>query len=288
MAVISVREVTGRSLSHQFGEAPTAERRYIATLDTTDTSTQEIIGAVGILHLAAHPEYSYLKMINASVTEASPTPFHAEITYSYGVPEQEEQDPNPLARPDVWSFSTSGAAVPAYFYYSGNTQKPLLNSALDFFEGAMTEEAEVRATIQSNRPSFPVALAAQVTNCVNSDAYLGAPPHYWKCAGISAQQATEVVNEEEIRYWQITAELVFRQSGWPLLLPDIGYNYLDGGVKKRAYVIDPDDADVKIPCASPVALNNDGSIRAAGEPSILTRRVHKQIAFAGLFGTPPS
>jgi len=291
MAVVAVREVTGRSLTHQFGESPSAERKFIATLDATNTSTQEIINACGVFHLQTHPEYGYLKMINASVTEASPTPFHAEVSCSYEVPEQKELDPNPLARKDVWSFSTSGAAVPAYYYYDGggnDTRKSLVNSAKDYFEGAMMDEAEVRATIQSNRPSFPLALAAQVTNCVNSDPYLGAPKHYWKCAGISAQQATEVVNDVEIRYWQITAELVYRQSGWNLQLPNVGYNYLDGADKKRAWVIDPESGD-KVACANPIALTAEGDIALAGTaPTIIDRRVNKEIAFAPLFGQPPT
>lgn len=287
MGVLSWRETTGRSLTHQFGQSPSAERRFVVTLDSTDTATALIVNSVGIFHLDAHPEFSFLRMTNASVTEASPTPFHAEVTFSYSVPEQEEQEPNPLARPDIWSFSTSGAAVPAFYYFDGTTQKVLVNSADDFFEGAMTDESEVRATIQSNRPSFPLALAAQVTNCVNSDAYLGAPQFHWKCAGISASQATEIVNETEIRYWQITAELVFRQTGWELQLPDVGYNVFEGGQKIRGYVLDPDDKTTRIPCANPIALNSDGTKRD-GAPSILKRRVHRSVAFAGLFGTPPS
>jgi hypothetical protein len=286
MAVVSFREVIGRSLTHQFGERPSAERRFIMTLDSPDTPTQQIINAAGIFHLSAHPEYPYLRMINATATEGSPTAYHAEVSYSYTVPEQTELDPNPLARPDVWSFSTSGAAVPAFFYFDGNTKKALVNTADDFFEGAMTDESEVRATIQSNRPTFPLGLAAQVTNCVNSDGYLGAPQYHWKCAGISASQATEVVNDVEIRYWQITAELIYRQTGWPLQLPNVGYNYKEGGQKKRAYVIDPDDG-TKISCASPIALEPNGDIRTSGAPDILERRVNRAIAFQGLFGSPP-
>jgi len=289
MAVVSYREVVGRTLSHSFGESPSAERKFVATLDSPNTSTQEVIDTVGIGHLSSHPEYGYLKMTTASVSEGSPSPFHVELTYEYTVPDGDDPAANPLARPDIWSFSTSGAAVPAYYYYENNaTPRVLVNSANDFFEGAQTEEAEVRATIQANRSSFPLNLAVQATNCVNSDAFLGADPYHWKCAGISAQQVREIVDETEIKYWQITSELVFRQSGWPLQLPDVGYNYLDEGVKKRAYVIDPEDDVTKIPCASPIGLNEDGSIRETGTPRILIRRVHKEIAFFPLFGNPPT
>jgi hypothetical protein len=285
MAVVSGRETTGRSFSHQFGSKPTAERRFVMTLDATNTSAQEIINYVGITHLASHPEHTYLKMLNATVSEATPTPYHAEITYSYGIPD--DQDPNPLARPDVWSFSTSAAAVPAYFYYNGDQKEVLVNTANDYFEGAQSEESEVRATIQGNRQAFPLDIATQVTGCVNEDGYLGAGPHFWKCAGISASQATEVVNDVEIRYWQVTAELVYRQSGWPLQLPNVGYNCLENGQKIRAYVRDPEEPSTKIPCSSPIALNQNGSIREVGKPDILVRRVHKAVAFQPLFGQPP-
>jgi hypothetical protein len=288
MAVTSVREVVGRGLTHEFGKAPSAERKFVCSLDDPNTPTQDIINAVGIAHLAPHPEYGFLYAINGTFNEGSPTPFHAEATISYGVPQEEDRDANPLTRQDIWSFSTSGAAVPAFFYYDGTTQKVLVNTANDFFEGAQTEEAEVRATIQGNRVNFPVGLAAQVTNCVNNATYLGAPPHHWKCAGISAAKVTEVVNDVEIKYWQVTSELVYRQSGWSLQLPNVGYNYLEGGQKKRAYVIDPDDGTTKIPCANPVALNTNGSMKTSGPPEILVRRVHKEVDFQSLFGTPPT
>lgn len=288
MAVVSSRETTGRSFSHNFGDKPTAERRFVLTLDSTDTPAQEIINYVGISHLTPHPEYPVLKMLNASLTEATPTPFHAEVTFSYGIPEQEDADPNPLERPDVWSFSTSAAAVPAYYYWDENTKKILVNTANDFFEGAQTEESEVRATIQGNRAQFPLSLATQVTGCVNNDPYLGAGQYYWKCAGISAQQATEMVNDVEIRYWQVTAELIYRQSGWPLQLPNVGYNCIEDGEKIRAYVLDPEDKVTRIACANPIALNQDGTIRLNAAPDILVRRTNKAIDFLPLFGLPPT
>jgi hypothetical protein len=125
--------------------------------------------------------------------------------------------------------------VPALTYFEGSGNgdvRPLVNAAGDFFEGLTTEEAEVRASISGNRPTFPLATAAAVTNALNQGAYLGGAAYSWKCSGISAQQATEVVNDIEINYWQVSVELVYRQSGWPLLLPHVGWHYLDGSEKK--------------------------------------------------------
>jgi len=291
MTVIAHREVIPRTLSHKFGEAPTAERKFIVTVDAP-TATQDIISAVGITHTAAHPEYAYLLMLDASLTETDR--HHVEITYRYELPKQEDLDPNPLARPDVWTFSTGGSQVPALTYYHGTGNadiRPLQNSAKEYVEGLTTLEAEVRATIAGNRSAFPLADAAAVTNAINSSSYLGGAAYTWQCAGIGGQQATEVVNGTEIRYWQITVELVYRRSGWNLLIPDVGWNYLEGGQIKRAWVRDPETGD-KIASGTPRALTTGGALKAEGEaPDILGGgsglRVFPAVSFSTYFGTPP-
>lgn len=290
MAVLTFREVLPRTFTHRFGESPTAEIRYHATTDGP-TNTQTVLNTIGIFHGAAHPEYSYLFCTEGSLNELDR--FHVEVVYRYELPAggSDENEPNPLARADVWSFSTGGAAVPALAYYDGDGNadiKPLVNSAFDFFEGAMTEESELRATISGNRSVFPIGLAAQVTNALNSDEFLGAAAYQWKCNGISGQQQVEVVNSAEIKYWSVSVELSYRQSGWRLMLPDVGWNYLDGGDKKRAFVLGPPPDQEQVASANVVALNSDGSLKSAGTaPDILYRRVHPEVAFTPLFGTPP-
>lgn len=294
MAVLSNRELVGRSFQHRFGEAPTAERKFAITLDDPATNTQEILNAIGIAHGDYHPEYTYLRCVEGNVSENSPDPWHAEITYRYQVPElggNEEFDPNPLARPDVWSFSTGGAQVPALVHYAGTGNanvQPLVNAAGDFFEGLTMDESEVRASISGNRPTFPLATAAAVTNAINESAYLGGLQHTWKCTGIAAQQATEVVNGVELNYWQVSVELAYRQSGWPLLLPHVGWHYLDGSDKKVCYVYD--DEGNKIAASFPQPLDTDGTLLypgAGGMPDILTRRLNPEIDFNAYFGVPP-
>ena len=298
MAVLSTREVLPRTFTHRFGESPTAEIKYHATTDGP-TPTQTVLNTIGIFHGASHPEYGYLLCTEGSLNELDR--FHVEVVYRYEVPATgtADSDPNPLARADIWSFSTGGAAIPALAYYegSGNANiKALVNTAGDFFEGAMTEEAELRATIAGNRLVFPVGLALQVQNAVNSDAFLGAAAYQWKCAGISGQQQVEIVNGEEIKYWSVSVELTYRQSGWRLMLPNVGYNFISGSgsqrERKRAYVIDEETKE-KVASSNPVALTSDGGLRLAsdlttsGIPDILNRRVHKEVAFQPLFGTPP-
>ena len=152
----------------------------------------------------------------------------------------------------------------------------------------MTEESELRCSIAGNRAAFPIGIAAAVTNAVNSDGFLGASIHQWKCQGISGQQQVEVVNGAEIKYWSVTVELIYRASGWNLLLPNVGFNFIEHGKKKRCFVLD--ESNEKIPSANALPLNDSGGIREVlpNDPiTILNRRVHPEIAFTPYFGTPP-
>lgn len=281
MTVISHREVLPRTFQHRFGDSPSAERKYVVTVDEP-TATQTVIDAVGITHGAPHPEFAYLKMTDASVNETDR--HHVEITYKYDLLKR-EYEPNPLLRPDVWSFSTGGVAIPTFMYFNEDDGlQPLVNAAHEIIEGAMTDESEVRATISGNRATFPLAIAAYVTNAVNDSEYLGCVQHTWKCAGISGQQATEVVNGAEVRYYQISAELVYRASGWALLLPDVGFNFLENGERKRCYTLVDGE---QVATVNPVALAADGRMMQPGNPPrILNRRVHRAVPFSTYFGEP--
>jgi len=289
MSVHSWRELP-RTVTHLIGASPEFERRFVVTLNNPDTNSGIMIATVGAQHGAAHPEVSAAKCREVSVTEAyEGNRYWAEVVAQYAIPPADERDIDllPWLRPDVWKFQTQGVAVPALYYYDGTTQKPLTNSAGDYFEGLTVDEAQQKVTIQSNRQNFPSALAAAVTNCVNDGNYLGFPQDGVKVQGISGEQATEQINGQEVRYWKITSELLCRQSGWSLLLPDVGFNYIDGGVKKRADVEGPDGEQVA--SANPIALNGSGGKQAGATlPAILTRRVYKRISMSQYFGTPPT
>lgn len=292
MSVLSFREVLPRTFNHKFGEAPTAERKFTVSL-SEPVPTQQILNTVGIFFGANHPEYTYLRCVQGSVNEIDR--HYAECTYSYEVPPRgtQEFEPNPLARRDVWSFSVGGAQVPAlrYFHGDGNGDiRPLVNAAGDFIEGLTATEAEVRATISSNRATFDLLLASNVTNAINASPYLGGDQYTWMCAGIGAQQTVEVVNDIEIRYWQLTVELIYRRSGWILGLPHVGWHYIDGGQKKKAWVYsgEPGNSD-QVDASSPQPLNEDGSLKYPGlngVPDRLLRRINPAIDFTPYFGTP--
>lgn len=290
MSVLSWRELP-RTATHRFGESPQYQRRFILTLGDPGAFTSSMgLSAVGVFHTAPHPEQSGATCNNIEVNEAyEGSRYHVEIIADYEVTNITQGAKNPLQRPDVFSFQSAGQPVPALFYFDDDEQKPLTNAAGDYFEGLTVDEATQKLTIKANRAQFPSAIAASLTNCVNDAAYLGFPADSWKCQGIAGERTSEVVDGVEVFYWAITVELLARQTSWNLLIPNVGYNYIEGGVKKRAYVIDPEDGSSKLATANPVALNVNGSIKTNGDPPpILNRRVYRRVDFSSYFSTPPA
>jgi hypothetical protein len=294
MSVVSTTELAEVSGSRKFGEPPVYQRQWVVEVNDPTTSTTDISNGPGVTFLDGHPDASYCKAFNVSVSNYNGSRWHYLVTWDYEVPKQQQLDANPLQRADIWKFSTSGMAVPALFYYYGtgnDDRRALTNSAGDFLEGAMTDLSVLQASISGNRQTFDYNTAALVTNTVNNSSYLGGAAYTWKCSGISGQPAVEVVNEVEIRFWQVEVTLEYNPTGWPLLLPNVGWNYVSGGQKKRVYVIDADSGD-KVAASNPQPLLSSGALDTAspGEsnpPMLLTRRVHKAINFQQYFGEPP-
>jgi hypothetical protein len=294
MSVHSWRELA-RTVTHLIGESPEFERRFVVTLNDADTSSTTVIAAVGAQHGASHPEILSASCYEVVVNEQyEGNRYWHEVVAKYKIPSAEERDITllPWLRPDVWKFQTQGVSVPALTYYDQNdssTRKPMVNSAGDYIEGVTVDEAQQKITIQSNRQQFPSALAAAVTNCVNDAPYLGFASDCVKVQGIGGEQASEVINGQEVRYWKITSELLCRQSGWALLIPDVGFNYVFAGNRKRASVLGPPPDEIEIPSTNPIALDGNGGAKADGElPAILVRRVYKRIAMGSYFGSPPT
>lgn len=296
MAVVAFRELAARGLTHRFGEPPTADRRFSVTLDDPNTTQQAMISAVGIVHGDAHPEFGFLYCVEGSVQESTPDPYHAEITYRYEVVPAGSGgfQTDPVNRPDVWSFSTSSFAAAAYHHYdgTGNTNiKPLVATNGERIQGVMYDESELRATITGNRATFPLASAILVTGALNDSTYASGQKHTWKCVGLSGQQAVEMVNNQERRFWQITVELAYRSIGWPLRLPNVGTYYISSGSTFAVFVRDKATGE-DIPTTVPQPLNAQGGMKffggASGEPDILVRRVNPEVNFSTYFGSPPT
>ena len=302
MAVTGSREILPRTLSHRFGEKPSAVRNWSVTTDGA-TSHAAVIAATGEVMLAGHPEYGFLKLTEFAINEVDV--FHVEVQLTYTVPPEAEK--NPLARADIWHFSTGGTSVIGTEYYFGEgnlTKKGLKNTAGDVYEGIMIPEGETRATITGNRQLFPLGDARAVTNSVNDRSWAGCAIHTWFCSGISGEYTSEMVDAAEVEYWKITVELVFRSSNHNLFLPNVGFHYIKPGTppqRMRAYVrslsdpLDTGSEVITVPCTLPVSLKDDGDINdvidqspEARGPLIKEFRVYREFDFSTVFGNPPA
>lgn len=302
MAVIEHYELP-RVSTLRFGGLPDYTRRFVCVVDSPATTTNvQYLTAIGVNIQDAHPETSAVICREIAVNEGfEGNRYHTELVCTYEFvqsqqPQQEQpEDPNanihPLSRPDRWKLETGSETVAALSYLDGNILRPLTNSAYDFFEGLTVQNGLTKMTVTANRPTFPSTLATQLTNCINSDGFLGAPPHHWKCAGIVGElffenyTPTGQTLSENVRYWQIGITLELRQGGWNLQLPDVGFNYIGGGQKRRVMTFDFENAEW-IPSPVPMGLDGFGA-QTFGAPAILNRRIYREIPFNSFFPLIP-
>jgi hypothetical protein len=286
MAVLNHYELA-RSGQFRFGESPGLERRFVCTVDNPGTTTfAQCAIAIGVDIGSPHPEYTAVPCTSAEVIEGyEGSRYHTEVVYRYEINDDILENINPLLRPDKWTFETQGVAVPALTYFDGNTQKPLTNSAFDYFEGLTVDEAQTKVVIEANRQNFPSAIATTLTNTVNSGTFLGAGPDFWKCQGITGELRRDLVGTNIVKYWKITSTLMYRQTTWNLQIPDVGFNFIGGGQKRRVMTFDFENSEW-IPSPVPMGLDGNGA-QTFGAPAILNRRVYRQANFSTFFGSPP-
>lgn len=290
MAITRTEELA-RTLDLELGGRPVAKRTWALTL-SNDTlvsdppSETAILTATGLDNWGtSHPALANLRLRKVTIAERfSDSPYHVQVVAEYGSVTSNELL-SPVSRESEWSFESQPGQVPALYWWDGTTRRPLTNSANDYFEGLTTEEQIVRATMRKNYSAFPRDQMA-ATNSVNSGEYFLCPAHTWKVAGVTSSYVIELYNNVEVKYWATACELQYRQSGWNLQLPDVGWNFLAGGQKRRAMVFDFENAEW-VASPNPVALNGSGG-QSSGYPAILERRVNTEANFLTLFGTPPS
>jgi len=288
MGVVSSKELP-RKAEYAIGQPRKLTREFVCILSddtpTNPTAETAIFAHLGIDLGTAHPTYADHKVRSMKLTEGfDGSPYHTHVLFEYGVVTANELV-TPVDRSAVWDFDSQPGEIPALTYYDGTTLRPLTNSAYDYFPGLVTQESTVVATVVKNFATFPNSwYAAQ--NCVNNATYLGCPIHSIKVQKVKVTTAREQFGANLVSYWQATAELHYRQSGHNLQLPDIGWNFLGGGQKRRAMVFDFENSEW-IASPNPVGLDGSGGL-TLGVPAILNRRVNPEANFSTIFGTPPA
>ena len=296
MGVIDYEELPREPATRRFGEPPVLGRKWLVRVDDPATPETTVVNAVPVVFLDPHPEANYLRAFDVSRDYHDGNRWAHVVTWKYELPKQQNLDPNPLARPDIWKWSTGGVQIPCLTYYdNSDTLRALVNTAGDFIEGLTEEEPTLTASISGNRATYDYNLSASVHGALNNAPYLGFAKWCWQVNGIRGEPAVEVVNEQEIRYFKVEVELTAKASTWVLQLPNVGWNYVSAGERDRVWVwFDPGEGQPKqkVPASNPQPLDSAGNIVTAspGEgnpPAILQRRTKKQINFPQFFGTPP-
>lgn len=294
MGVLSAQELA-RTFENELGGSPRAVRTWAVTLsdDTLQNNPTTHLQVLTYLNLTnygtQHPDIAnpWFGLRKLTVTERfQDSPYHVQAVAEYGVVTANELA-NPTNRANEWTFEGQTSEVPALFWWDGTTKRPLVNSAYDYFEGLTTTEQLVKATVKMNLATWASLLPKiQANHKINSDGYLGCPVHTWKVAGVTTAFTIEIYNNVAHEYWATTCELLYRESGWNLYLPDVGWNYIDGGQKRRAMVFDFENGEW-VASANPVGLTSTGALNMTTWPNILERRVNREAVFSSLFGYPP-
>ncbi|NBW17142.1 MAG: hypothetical protein EBR82_55110 [Caulobacteraceae bacterium] len=288
--IASTRELA-RTFENEVRVGGVAKRRWVCMLsdnaltaggppDITTILNATCGGTWGV----AHPIHTALGLRKLAVNERfEDNPYALEVIVEYGLIKADDVV-TPTSRASVWSFESKPGEVPALFYYDGSTQRPLTNSAFDYFPGLTTEETLVQIKVSKNFSSVPSSWLS-VQNYVNNATFLGCPQDTVKVAGVDVQYAAEEFNNTLIQFYAATATLAYRQSSHNLLLPDVGFNFIDGTQKRRAMVFDFQNAEW-VASPNPVGLDGSGGL-TLGAPAILTRRVNPRADFTATFGAPP-
>lgn len=288
MSVVSHKELF-RKNEYEVGKPRKLQREWVCVLSddtlTTPTAETEIFTAIGVDLGSLHPTYTGYRLRKMNLTEGfDGSPYHVHLLGEYGVIQASELV-HPTSRSALWDFESAPGEVPALFYYDGTTLRPLTNSAYDYFPGLTTQESTVVAKVTQNFTNFPNSwYSAQ--NAVNNATYLGCPAHSVKVQKLTVNATYEDFGGSIVGYWKATAELHYRQSGHNLQLPDIGFNFIGGGQKRRAMVFDFQNSEW-LASPNPVGLDGAGGL-TLGVPAVLNRRVNPEANFAAIFGTPPT
>lgn len=290
MAVVSSSEL-GRKLEWELNNTLRLTREFVCvlsdnTLENSPTAETAIITSIGIDIGSTHPTYTNNRVRKITMTEGyEGSPYHVHVLYEYG-PVLANDLVAPTSRAYAWEAEASIGDTAATFFYDGTTKRPLTNSAYDFFPGLTTGEGIATIRVTGNFASWPTSWYA-ANNTLNDSTYAGCPADTLKVIGVQCAQKVEQFATTAVAFWQATATIQYRESGHNLQLPDIGWNFIAGGQKRRAMVFDFQNSEW-VPSPNPIGLDGNGGTSPTGWPEILNRRTSPRSSFQSLFGAFPT
>jgi len=277
MSVEWIRETSrDAEYSGEKGGEFTATRSWLAKTSSPATSPASVAGAAGVSIGDAYPDDGDLKAYRFRVRSSDSSGLLWTVTWEYkpnpGTPAEppDPQDPEQPqeeipGRPATWGGSSSVTAVPIYKDRNGDV---IQNTAGDPLEDVTAEQAEDRLTFTQYRTEHTgwMADSRRFTNAVNSIFWNGGEPGTWKCQGCSKKVNFDKTDQGTEVYWEITWEFAWRRDGWQPKPWNIGFHELssqdEGGVTIP-------DGFRRVPikgARQPVALDENGEAKPAGEP----------------------
>lgn len=204
------------------------------------------------------------------------------------------KDPNPLNRPEVYSFSSSSTTVDAISFSNvpgfGYRREFIYNSAYDLLQGYKMRSVEPALTISKNTSTSPMTLLSSVVNHVNDATWAGGASGTWLCTSLSGSQKSELSGNEILTFWEIKASFSYREQGWQLVVKDVGLNrrVYNGNIflRKESCIVFDSDGNEKA-ATTPQPLNPDGTQRLNSSViSELTYDIYKPASFSSYFVGP--
>lgn len=194
------------------------------------------------------------------------------------------QNPNPLSRPDKWTFSFEKYQQTVLADANGF---PIINSALQPFETGYTAELSrpiINLTV--NRASFDYAYVVSIQDAVNVDVWQGFDIGTLKVNTVEVQEQSE----NGITFWEIKYVIAVKWDGWnPVHLLDCGYyEYLseDPSTTPNPNFVPGLRIITDIhgrPVNSPALLDGNGRKLPPGyDPVFLGFQMYREISFAGI------
>ena len=289
MAIVSVVEtLNSRNASARVRDTVTYSRSWAVKTDNPGEPLLNVSAAVPVQFGDYHPEDT---SVIASQIDVRPSGdlLLFEVVWIYEVPAAvdsidagEAQPPTDgsggtgrpvnAIPPDVWSGSTSLAAVPVTKDLAG---EPIVNSANVPIpdQTAMRPFAKVELTRSYSALAQLTAEIAAYTGTVNAATWAGTGPRTWLCEGCKWSKQSQTIGSTSMVFYQATWSFSFDAREWILQPIDRGYMEKDGSGGLKNILVDNE------PASDPVPLNN-GYAAPGTKPNILTYYIYPTADFS--------
>ncbi len=227
MSVIYVKEVKRLDWEEDDQSNESARIHYEILLSSYSTSLSTILshGSVPQRRVTAHPENANALCINRKIEPVDGFDDLVMLVATFSTKIEGEDNENPLFMMVKGGMSSASREIPAYYDAFG---QPLVNSALDLFEGLAKKQRLRQINVTANFNAIPNALF-DLAETLNSTAVtiLGKSYPAGTCYLSNVKSPDEPARSKDgVYYWPITYDIDVNPSGWHIILPDKGLHEL--------------------------------------------------------------